>query len=1537
VPATIADAPRAGRTAPELRLAAVLAMLVAATGLLALLFAAGAAAGLLPVDPATALRPAGPLCITLLGWSLLELLQGRVIRARVAAVAVAGVLGIIALLWLNDPYPAAGRPGPFGNPLITPPYLIGGLLGAATLAGGTLRYSEELRAGVLWAGGVAGLMLVAAVAVDSLFGLGRVAWGGAALEAGFAVIVPGMLATAIFLAGWGSVGAGRVRRLPLAAALVLALAALVVWIGLAIQSREAEQRLASGSLLGMQHLLLERLDLRVKALGRMANRLAAAGPRARERLFQLDARPFLEGYSGLEHLAWTNRERNVVYETGESRPGAASDLAARAATYDAAARGQPQLSAPLRLASGEEGTLVVVPVRDRDGDPWYLEADLGYWSLLGRPGSDLAVRLSDGAEAVAGPEAGHIRHAAAATFDTYGRRWHLQIGSARGSRLAWLPELVLGSGLLGAALLGVVLQLGLIARRREGSLQTQFARYQAAQNALRESERKANQILESTTDAVFIIDPEARVTYANPQAGRVLRQATADLVGARLWDKLPALQRPGIENACLRALQEQVVVAVQDYYPPLDAWLEFRAYPHPDGAAVFFRDVSDQQRSFDRLVRSEQSLARAQRIARLGGWELDLESDELRWSDQVYELFGLRREDFPRTFEAMLDRLLPGDRERLRDARQEAQRSGNAIDVEHRIVMPSGEVRWMHARATPARGFDGRPMLSGTVQDITERRRTEVRLRRLAESLLRTQQIAHVGSWEHSPGTARLSCSHETLRIWGLDAQPGSLEDFVACVHPEDRERLEKARARAMDSGLPSELEYRIRQPDGSVRSIREVSAPVADESGRNAMLAGAVQDVTELRKAEQALLSALGRAERQAAQLRALNRAAVQASHMIGAPGLMQFLIDDLRATVGAHQGLASLVSGGDWSNARHSISLSAKYAKWREATVQIDGTGIYGLVCEQNESVCMTQAELGAHPRWRGDDPEQPGRPPLRGWLAVPLVGSDGRNMGMLQLSDKHEGEFTAEDEAIAAQYAQMAAAALERDGLVAQLRDAQETLEEKLANLEAIAHSIGDGVYAIDTKGRVSFLNPAAERLLGWGQGELYGNDAERRLYSSERERAPGLRVLDSRAELAEPDAVMLTRSGRHLEASIIATPLRAGGRLLGAVVAFRDLAPIREAQRAIAQRDRFFQISLDMFAIAAEDGRLLQVNSAFTRVLGYDEQTLLAMPSIDLVHPEDRKASLAALAQLREGQEVTRFVNRVRCADGSYRWFEWATMPVEGKVHYTVARDITQRRRMEEALQKTLDDLQSRNRELEDFAFVASHDLQEPLRKIRAFSDRLATIPGLPPDGKAVDYLQRIASAAARMQRLIDDLLAYSRVTTRARPFERVPLRGIVADVLLDLETRLEETLAAFRVGELPEIEADATQMRQLFQNLLGNALKFAAKDRRLEVLVKAEADVEPATQRPVTRITIQDNGIGFDARYAERIFSPFQRLHSRSEYEGTGMGLAIVRRIVERHGGRIEARGAPGAGAVFIVTLPQRQSRRGAAVVQGELP
>ena len=237
----------------------------------------------------------------------------------------------------------------------------------------------------------------------------------------------------------------------------------------------------------------------------------------------------------------------------------------------------------------------------------------------------------------------------------------------------------------------------------------------------------------------------------------------------------------------------------------------------------------------------------------------------------------------------------------------------------------------------------------------------------------------------------------------------------------------------------------------------------------------------------------------------------------------------------------------------------------------------------------------------------------------------------------------------------------------------------------------------------------------------------------------------------------------------------------------------------------------------------------------------------------------------------------------------------------------------------------EELSRSNRELEDFAFVASHDLQEPLRKIQAFSDRLTTIYKDKLDDRGVDYIKRMTSAAFRMSTLINDLLEFSRITTRGKDFVEVELDSVLNEVLGDLEIAISESGAQIDIEPLPKVCADPSQMYQLFLNVLSNGLKF----RKADVPPKITITVEDKTLHdelqhidvPSCIITIKDNGIGFEQTYADKIFSPFQRLHGRTAYKGTGIGLAVCRRIVERHGGTISALSAPNEGAQFTVSLP----------------
>lgn len=277
-------------------------------------------------------------------------------------------------------------------------------------------------------------------------------------------------------------------------------------------------------------------------------------------------------------------------------------------------------------------------------------------------------------------------------------------------------------------------------------------------------------------------------------------------------------------------------------------------------------------------------------------------------------------------------------------------------------------------------------------------------------------------------------------------------------------------------------------------------------------------------------------------------------------------------------------------------------------------------------------------------------------------------------------------------------------------------------------------------------------------------------------------------------------------------------------------------------------------------------------------------------------------------------------------------DWTDFETEllGQLADQIGIAITQAQLLEQETRYS-QELARSNAELQQFASIASHDLQEPLRKIQAFGNRLQEKYGNVLNEQGADYIRRMQNAAQRMQILIDDLLVFSRITTRAQPFITVNLAKIAKEVLSDLEVLIQQTEAQVELSELPSIHADPLQMRQLLQNLIGNALKFRRKNEppRVKIYSQIIDNREQLTENLLNtylcQITVEDNGIGFDQKYCDRIFQVFQRLHGRSEYEGTGIGLAICRKIVERHGGSIAAESKPSQGAKFIVTLPMHQS------------
>jgi len=369
---------------------------------------------------------------------------------------------------------------------------------------------------------------------------------------------------------------------------------------------------------------------------------------------------------------------------------------------------------------------------------------------------------------------------------------------------------------------------------------------------------------------------------------------------------------------------------------------------------------------------------------------------------------------------------------------------------------------------------------------------------------------------------------------------------------------------------------------------------------------------------------------------------------------------------------------------------------------------------------------------------------------------------------------------------------------------------------------------------------------------------------------------------------------------------------------------------------ARKRAILESGLDPIITIDHEGVITEFNRAAEQVFGHPREKVLGKPPSEILFPPEKIAGhrnrIDRYLDAGEGSMLGKRVEvtAVR-ANGETFPAEMAMVINQQRgapVLTFFVRDISQRKQAEREQARFAEELQRSNRELEQFAYVASHDLQEPLRKIRTFADRLEMKCGEALDETGSECLNRMQDAAARMQTLINDLLMLSRVTTKGQEFVPVDLTRIAQEVVSDLEVQIEQAGGQVEVGKLPTIQADPLQIRQLLQNLIGNALKFHREDEPPMVKIHGRfvrgrrhrrAGESPAEEK--CRIVVEDNGIGFDEKYLDRIFDVFQRLHSRDVYRGTGVGLAICRKIAERHGGTVTAESTLGKGSTFTVVLP----------------
>ena len=549
-------------------------------------------------------------------------------------------------------------------------------------------------------------------------------------------------------------------------------------------------------------------------------------------------------------------------------------------------------------------------------------------------------------------------------------------------------------------------------------------------------------------------------------------------------------------------------------------------------------------------------------------------------------------------------------------------------------------------------------------------------------------------------------------------------------------------------------------------------------------------------------------------------------------------------------------------------------------------------------------------------------------------------------------------------------------ETTGLIGLSRDiterkrAEAALQESQALYYSLVADLPVGIFRKDRQGRFVLVNPAFCRLKGMNEEEFLGKTVgEIKAAAASKQDASELmtkyadqsedhhRLIMQTGDSIEMDEDYSQANGQKLFVHAMKFPVMdADRKIVGTQGILVDITERRLAEDALrGSEERLREVLRRARCIlnfgevkAPADWRERVVNEPqlfhwhfpVVNVEAAQEVFQLDVPPgrqyqevwVESRHPDDcRQMHLVARDAFLQNAPFYR--NEFRCTDkhGVERWMqEFITIHRVAENRWQIFginTDVTDLKKSENALRfsegklrQFTAQLERSNRELQDFAYVASHDLQEPLRKIVVFGERLKENCGETLGAEPRDYLDRMQKAAMRMQTLISDLLAFSRVTSKARPFAPVNLEKVAHEVLGDLEARIEQVQGRVEIGALPVIDAEELQMRQVLQNLIGNALKFHRPETPPVVTVAARKFFDDFG-RELCELTVCDNGIGFEEKYLDRIFNVFQRLHSRAEFEGNGMGLAIVKKIALHHGGDVTAKSQPGAGTTFILTLP----------------
>jgi PAS domain S-box-containing protein len=910
--------------------------------------------------------------------------------------------------------------------------------------------------------------------------------------------------------------------------------------------------------------------------------------------------------------------------------------------------------------------------------------------------------------------------------------------------------------------------------------------------------------------------------------------------------------------------RNQALQELWNAHAELENRVEERTGELKNANILLTQEIAERRKVEQALRQSEAGLAEAQRIAHVGNWDWDILTNQLRWSDEIYRIFGSSPQEFSATYDAFLAMVHPEDRDLVTGAVNDALNRGEPYSIEHRIVLPNGLERWVHERGEVIYGEGGKPVqMIGTVQDITEGKHAEQQIRAVsayARSLIEASLDPLVTI---SPEGKVTDVNNATEEATGFPREQLIGSDFSDYF--TEPEKAREGYQQVLAEGFVRDYPLRLRHASGRMMDVLYNATIYRNEAGEVQGVFAAARDVTERKRTEDALRASEER-------FRVLFQTAGSAI-LLFTPDrrILEFNQEAERVTGYRREE----VLGKD----AFELLLPEEARNLAEA--------------EKNQVLTGKMTRGFELPLTARDGTER-----YIMWNADQVYDASGGVAGILAVGQD-----------------------------VTERQRAEEALQSLHHQLELILNSSMDGIFGLDLQGQHTFVNAAGARMLGYGVNEVIGRHSHKLLHHSKpdgspypEEECPVHSVLAGGQPYHSAADVFWRKDGSSFPVEYVSGPIVENGKVAGAVVSFRDITERKRAEEEVRKQAALLDLAHDAILVRDLQSRIAFWNRGAEETYGWGKDQALGQVThnfLKTIFPGAREELEAAL--MEHGQWYGELGHTK--ADGASIVVASRQVLQRGEKGEPVAileinRDITERKQAEETMARQAQELARSNAELEQFAYVASHDLQEPLRIITSYLQILERRYKENLDEDAVRYIARTVAGALRMRTLINDLLAYSRVGTGGKPFAAVDCEQVLAEALGNLKVAVGESGALITHDPLPRVLADDLQLVQLMQNLLSNAIKFRGQET-------PKVHVAARKKGKEWVFSVQDNGIGMEPEYGERIFGIFQRLHTRTEYPGTGIGLAVCKKIVERHGGRIWVESVPHQGSTFYFTIPVR--------------